>query len=252
MFDFATITESFTLPSLGKFNGIDPHITLRSMTGNEEKRRLSNSSNGTKIMASIINDCIIDKPKNFDSYDLCLEDFVYLEYMLRAVTYGTDYPVEIICPHCGARNSFTMDLEKLEIVDWDEAKLEDKFNVELPVTKTRVQLKLVTARDIDWINVKAGEALARSNGKNIGDPKYIYNLQVRIQSINGQPQVESIVTQFLNELPMKDLKVLENNIRNLNSWGLILNKVPHLCDKCNKVFTFPMPINRDFFDPQYL
>lgn len=248
MFDVNTISESFVLPSRGKLNNIDPHIVLRSMTTNEEKRRLSNSSEANKVMSTIINDCIIDR--KFDSYDLCVEDFTFLIYMLRVVTYGPDYPITVLCKNCFESNSFEVNLEELEIVTLDDFDFESKLTVELPTSKNKVRLRFQTPRDIDDINIRAKELSAKSKNKNV-NWSYILNLVNRIEYINGERTVDGLVQKFVEDLPMRDTKVLEKAIRNLR-WGLVTTGLTHVCRECGKAFDYDMPLNRDFFDPQYL
>lgn len=246
MFDYNTINETFTLPSLGKFNNIDPQVVLRSMTGNEEKRRLSNSSEANKVMATIINDCMIDR--KFDSYDLCLEDFLYLTYMLRVVTYGPEYPINIFCSHCLEKNAVNIDLDKLDVINWNQIDLESKLDVKLPLTKSSVHLKLITPRQLDLINMHAKEIALKNKDINA---TYILTLTSRIQTINGQIMPEGLVEKFIQDLPMRDIKVLEKAIRNIR-WGLVTDTLTHVCHKCGEAFTFSMPVGRDFFDPEYL
>ena len=57
------VTGSYTLPSLGKVYGdkqINPEVTLRSMTTAEEMKRLNPSDRAYKVLADIIDDCLIE------------------------------------------------------------------------------------------------------------------------------------------------------------------------------------------------
>ena len=72
-----TLTGTYTLPSLGKVYGdkkINPEITLRSMTTEEEMKRLNPSDKPYKVMADIIDACMIEKP-GISSYDMCIGDY---------------------------------------------------------------------------------------------------------------------------------------------------------------------------------
>lgn len=75
MEDF-TIQGTFTLPSRGIFygDGTKSEVTLRSMTTNEEMKRLNHNENSYKIMADIIDDCMVEKFP-VSAYDMCLADF---------------------------------------------------------------------------------------------------------------------------------------------------------------------------------
>ena len=88
------IFEEGTLPSLGKVYGglkVNPDFKIRSMTTEEEMRRLSHSDRPLKVICDIIDDCLIDKPFEISSYDMCLGDYQYLLHKLRVATYGPQY-----------------------------------------------------------------------------------------------------------------------------------------------------------------
>ena len=108
----ARIAETFTLPSRGLIyeEKVNPDIVLGSMKTKHEMLRLSASENSNKIMADIIDDCIVGDP-GISSYDMCLGDFQFLMYKLRTVTFGPEYEMYTICPYCGADNNLTINLD---------------------------------------------------------------------------------------------------------------------------------------------
>ena len=97
-----TIAEDYVLPSLGKVydKAVNPNVKIRSMTTEEEMKRLGHTDKPRKLLAEIIDDCLIEKP-GISSYDLCIGDFQYLMHKLRIVTYGSDYLMQTRCPLCG-------------------------------------------------------------------------------------------------------------------------------------------------------
>ena len=68
-----TIVNEFTLPSQGLVYNkeINPRVKLRSMTTAEEMKRLNHSERPYRLMAEVINDCIVDNT-GIDVYDLCI------------------------------------------------------------------------------------------------------------------------------------------------------------------------------------
>jgi hypothetical protein len=82
-----SIAEEYTLPSLGKVytQKINPLVKLRSMTTEEEMKRLSPSERQYKNLCDIIDDCIVE-PIGISAYDMCIADYQFLLHKLRIVT----------------------------------------------------------------------------------------------------------------------------------------------------------------------
>ena len=87
-----TIAEEFTLPSGGQLYDppISPIVKLRSMTTEDEMKRLSPSERAYKNMCEIIDGCIVDDI-GISTYDMCLADYQFLLHRIRVVTYGKEY-----------------------------------------------------------------------------------------------------------------------------------------------------------------
>jgi len=105
-----TIKEDFSLPSEGRIYGktFNPDVTLRSMTVEDEMKRLSPSKNPYKNMSEIIESCITSEKLPISVYDLCIGDYTYLLHKLRVVTYGANYPIRYMCPKCGSIENDTL------------------------------------------------------------------------------------------------------------------------------------------------
>lgn len=75
-----TITEDCTLPSLGLVYSkpVNPNVKLRSMTTEEEMRRLAHTERPYKVLCDIIEDCIVGDKLGISVYDVCLGDYQYL------------------------------------------------------------------------------------------------------------------------------------------------------------------------------
>ena len=100
-----TIKETFTLPSKGLIYGqeINPKVTLRSMTTEDEMIRLSPSDSDYESSCELIDRCI-EGEFPIKTYDLCLGDYQFLLTKLWLVTYGSEYKVVIQCPNCGEKS----------------------------------------------------------------------------------------------------------------------------------------------------
>ena len=138
-----TIQESYTLPSNGMVynDPVDPAITLRSMTTQEEMRRLSTSVEAPyKSTCDVIDACIVGQKPGVSAYDMCLGDYQFLLHKLRTVTYGPEYKLEVKCDACGNIFTSTCNLDDLEKHEWEDGMEELKV-VELPASKKKIVLK---------------------------------------------------------------------------------------------------------------
>ncbi len=243
----ARIAETFTLPSKGKIyeEAVNPDIVLGSMKTKHEMLRLSASENSNKIMADIIDDCIDGNP-GISSYDMCLGDFQYLMYKLRTVTFGPDYEMYGICPHCGSENYINVNLDELEIYEYDD-ELADLLDIKLPVSGNTITITLQTPRMLDLINRKTNEAKRRR--KSNENAQLLYNLTTSIVTIDGEEPNPFTLEEFVKDLPMKDTNALLNRINAVNSKIGVQLDVDTACSECGKYFAAPFRIYSTFFRP---
>ena len=179
-----TIVEQYTLPSLGKIyeQEINPEVKLRSMTTNEEMLRLSPSERSYKVLADIIDDCLLTKLP-ISSYDLCIGDFIYLLHKLRVTTYGPDYRTVSTCPFCGTSNERTINLDAMKWKTYSE-DLNSLFEFDIPVSKKRIKIKAQTPRMIDNVSVKSKDLKTKASSA-IGDPALLFNIIERYDIIHN-------------------------------------------------------------------
>ena len=126
------------------------YVTIVENLGRDEMKRLSPSPARFKILADIIEDCLIEKPA-VHVYDMALGDYEYLLHRLRIVTYGDEYKIAIKCPHCGEIVETVAHLEELQVIPFDHAKFEELSTIKLPKKGDTVTLKFQTPRMLDEI-----------------------------------------------------------------------------------------------------
>lgn len=242
-----SITETYNLPSKGKVYNkeIDPNIILRSMTTMEEKKRLGSSSLPYKVIAEIINDCIIDNKSNISAYDLTLGDFQYLLFKLRTVTYGSKYKVSTRCPFCLATHETELDLDDLKIFEYDDT-LREQLNIILPVSQKEITLKLLTPRDMDRIDSRAKEILSKSKDYQ-GSPTYLLMLEAIIDNVDNEKISSVQKERLVQTLVLKDANFLQK------SHNKIKLGVDTLCNTtcpfCKKEYPFSLPFSGEFLGP---
>lgn len=242
--DNYTIAEDFELPSKGliysspiKYSG-----KMRSMTTEEEMKRLSKSDYPYKVLAEIIDDCILDK-LGISSYDLYIGDFQYLLYKLRIITYGKDYHIESHCPVCGTINKECVDLEQLPILTCDD-KFTNLLTITLPASKKSIKLNFQTPRMLDDIRAKI---LDFSKKSTTVDPTILFTLQAMINEVDGTKLAPIQLESFVRKLPMRDVNHILNNIDKIRI-GIDSN-LTCKCSKCGGEYAITFPITREFFRP---
>lgn len=243
-----TLTGNYTLPSLGKVYNVDvnPNVKIRSMTVAEEMKRLNSSDRPYKNLADIIDDCLVDKP-GISSYDMCLGDFQYLLHKLRVVTYGTKYRLSSKCPYCGFDNVGEIDLNEMSVSSYTD-EVEKYFDIELPVSKNRVRLRMQTPRMLDDINVRVKEITSKRKSSS-KDSAFLLNIESVIDTVDGSKLDVFKKSDFVKQLPMADINYIlasVNKINELIGLDMTLNAT---CDFCGLDYDSPFRITPEFFRP---
>lgn len=242
-----SIYESYTLPSKGELypKKINAEIKLRSMTGLEEKKRLSQPKAIYDVMSSVIDDCMIDRDKS--SYDMLIGDFQFLMHKLRVVTYGNLYNVTTICPNpaCKHIQEDVVDLDKLEVLEYNE-EMEKYLTVELPKCGKTVKLRLLTPRIFDQIELRAREIKKRAPDYE-GDPRLLLTMEALIETVDGEILSPAQLTKFVENGYMQDLNIIDKSIRKIN---IGINSICETtCKNCGLTYKYDLPITGEFFGP---
>lgn len=242
-----TIFETFMLPSKGKIYGeeINPVIELTSMKVWQEMKRTSPTDMPYKLMSSIIEECMKEKPK-VSVYDMCLGDYQYLLYKLRTITYGSEYKMSMICPECGKVSEAVVNLDDIEVLDYDE-DWDALKTVELPVSGKTIELNYQTPRMLDRIDMEA-KKMAQKLKVNT-DFSLLFTLMFAIKKIDGQEVNILQVEKFCKEMNMKDANILIHHLDVFNEKIGMDNFVMAHCSKCNNDVSVPFCIAREFFGP---
>ena len=244
-----SIAEECTLPSLGKVytSKINPVIKLRSMTTEEEMKRLSPSDRQYKNLCEVIDDCMIESP-GISSYDMCLADYQYLLHKLRVVTYGSEYRATSTCPYCGGVHDTVIDLDDLEVVTCDLDSINKYMEFELPKTKKRVRLTLQTPRAIDEVAVRNKELRKKSKGQ-APDSTLVLTIVSLISTVDGEYMDPIKKEEFVRNLPMMDTNYIMKHAQKLvESFG-INSTVINDCPVCGLDYTSSFRFSSEFFGP---
>lgn len=244
----ARIVETLTLPSKGMVyeEEVNPEIELSSMKTKHEMLRLSATEDNQKVMAEIIDDCIVGD-LGISSYDLCVGDFQYLLYKLRVVTFGPVYEMQAMCPYCGFESLVKLNIDELSVNEYND-DLADLLELDLPVSENHIKLTMQTPRMLDRINSRVREHNKRR--KNTSEnATVLYNIMSVIEEIDDE-KVEPIqLEQWIRDLPLADTNALLYRIDEINnSLGIDLTSM-QVCGVCGSSFIAPFRVNNSFFRP---
>lgn len=245
-----TIGESYELPSLGKVYPVefDPLVKIRSMTTEEEMKRVASTGDYTyRNMSEIIDDCLVDYD-GISSYDMCIGDYQFLLHKLRTVTYGPEYTIINKCPYCGCETEDTINLDELPVIKYTEDF--DKFReFELPKSKHTVKLRVQTPRMLDNVNVKVKDFKRKYANQTQKDPTIVYLLEELIEEIDGQRPNPVKLEDWIRALPMGDTNMIIQHAEKMNELiGIDINLIC-VCGICGLDFRTALRATSDFFRP---
>lgn len=241
--------EEIVLPSLGKFydgtdgptNGI---LHIRQMTGKEEEilgqTRLVKQG---KVMDKIFEKCIRE---TISAERLLNVDRTYILIFLRAISYQSDYDVEIKCPDCSKAFNTTINLADLDKKDCPDGFGPESLEDVLPSTKLRFGYRLPRAYD-DASTERYREKFNKEHGDNAENDTAFYRLALMIKHIEGVSDPIQI-RMFLKKLPSNDLNYLRNLIGE-PPFG-VETLVDMLCPLCFHEFKLELPFDQSFFSPR--
>lgn len=244
-----SIAEEYTLPSLGKVysQDVNPVVKIRSMTTEEEMKRLAPSDKAYKNLCEVIDDCLVENP-GISSYDMCLADYQFLLHKLRIVTYGPKYENISVCPYCQSDNESVTDLSSLEVVNYNEQEFAKCLEFTLPKTNKNIRIRMQTPRMIDDINERTKELRKKSKG-TAGDSAFLFTLQALIDTVDGVKLDPVKREDFVRALPMMDTNFIMKHAEKLvESFGL-KTTVSHKCPICGLDYTANFRITKEFFGP---
>lgn len=243
--------ESVPLPSLGLIYPPDSPLhgqetlQIRPMTAREEDILTSRAyiKDGT-VISKLIDSCLVDKRIN--SEDLISGDRTALMVALRITGYGSDYVVDVSCPHCSASNNAEFDLAQLPIKRLEVEPVEigqNMFEVVLPVTKKSVKVKFLTGHDEKEMMIISERK--KKKGLNT-DTTVTDRLHRVIQSVDDITDKNKIAF-FVRNMPVRDSLALRKFLDNAEP--SVVMKGHLRCNSCFEESEVDLPIGASFFWP---
>ena len=248
MSDF-TISNEFTLPSKGLIYDpqIQPVIKLRSMTTEDEMKRLGHSERPNKILCDIIDDCIVGNKPAISSYDMCLADYQFLLHSLRIVTYGTTYKLGSVCPYCASQNTHELDLSELEVREFSD-DLRKYMEITLPTTKKLLKLRPQTPHSLDDIAIRK-KGSQKKGVETTSDMSLLYTLETIVDTVDGEHFDSFRLQNLLRKLPMADTNYILQSAKMLNEFMGLSTDLTFVCPECGLDYKSSFRITSEFFGP---
>ena len=251
LFAFVNPTEFVELPSKGLFypEGHPLHnekvIEIKHMTAKEEdiltsEALLSNELAIDRLLESVI----INKDIKVD--DLLLGDKSAILIATRVTGFGPYYEVTATCGTCTEKSNQVFNLDdiepvKIDLPDGVENEGEGVFSFDLPVSKVRIYVRLLTSKDEKSI----ADSIISKNNKTIQNP--ITGLIKGIVVQANEHTDKDMLHKFVEAMPLPDLKLLRKTYEKIKP-DLDLN-MDYACPHCGSEEKVGMPMTAAFFWP---
>jgi hypothetical protein len=218
-FDFPT--EVIELPSQGlcypKDNPLSKGtIEIKYMTAREEDILASQNLIKKGIVLDKLFESVVVEP-GVNINDLLIGDKNAILLATRILGYGADYQIEMTDPFSGERQEVTIDLSKVQTKDINESTLnrENIYDFELPISKKKIQFKLLTHGDEQSIS-KDLVALEKVSKGNTTTSDVTTRLRYMILSVDGNTDRSFINKWIQNEFLARDTKAFRKYVREIS------------------------------------
>lgn len=242
--------EPVYLPSKGRFydgedGPQDGIIHLRPMTGQEEEILATpRFVKRGQAVNMIFNRCM---QENFDTEKFLTADRTYLLIYLRGISYSPSYEVELKCPSCDKKFSYSIDLNDL-YVDQCPDNINSELSDVLPTTKLEFTYRLSRGYDEQRVqDYRDKKMKGNYDNSNQADDTLLYRTALLITDISGLTQTIE-VHRLLKELPIGDVAYLRN-VTSEPPFGVDTN-VDIFCPSCLHDFSIELPLEANFFFPR--
>ena len=255
-FNWTCPTEIVDLPSAGVFypeghplHGKDT-IEIKFMTAKEEDILTSKAllRKGVAI-DRMLESLFVDK--RIKVKDLLVGDKNAVTVAARITGYGSEYETRVTCPACQANLQHTFDLAELETNNPEEEFLEygiehtpnGTFTVTLPMTKARVECRLLTGADESAL-MKIAE---RKQKSRLNESVLLESFKTFIVSVNGEADM-GMLSSFIMNMPARDSRFLRKAFAAMTPNVNMSQEV--VCGECGTESVLEIPLTADFFWPK--
>jgi len=222
MANFEFPTEVIELPSQGKVYR-EGHplskgtVEIKYMTAKEEDILASQNLIRKGVVLDKLFESVVVEP-GLDIGDIFIGDKNAILLATRVLGYGADYQVEVTDPFTGELQKVTIDLSKIQIKDLDVNKLssDNLYEFELPVSKKKVKIKLLTHKDELAINADIQAMNRLVKGKDVVSQDVSTRLRYMIQEVDGNNERGFINKWVQNSLLARDSRAIRNFVKEIS------------------------------------
>lgn len=217
-FDFPT--QIISLPSEGKcYPASNPlsagTLEIKYMTAKEED--ILSSQNLIRkgvVLDKLFESVVVQPGVNVD--DLVIGDKNAVFLATRILGYGPEYEVEVTDPFSGERQKVTIDLSEIQTKDIDLSILnpENRYEMELPLSKTKITFKLLTHKDEKDINAEM-QAMERLSKNKDNSSDVSTRLKYMITSVNADTDKGNI-NKFAKNMLAKDTRAFREYVKTIS------------------------------------
>lgn len=232
------------LPSKGKFyDGKLPEgkVEVYPIRAYEEKLLAGFAGNASEATSALLKSCL---KTEFDVKEFLLVDRFYLLVYLSSLSYGKERKITVTCPYCSNQFAHEVDMESFDVKYADDA-LEDPRVVELPVSKDKVEIKLLRGKDESKIVSMSNRIRQSQKGVNGVDSAHILQMIVPVVSVNGKPIDGNDKIEWIENLIGRDAAALRKAVTDVD-FG-VNTSTEATCPACSKFANFEFPAE-NFFD----
>lgn len=220
-------------------------VDIRAMTAREEDILTSRAliKKGT-VITELIRSCLVDKRVDVDS--MLIGDRNAVMVALRVTGYGAGYTAEVTCPECSesSKQEFSLlDLPIKRLEDQPISPGENLFVFDLPITKKKIQFKLMTGRDEQEIATIV-ERMKKQGQKT--DSLVTTRLLHSVVSVDGITD-RNKVQAFVRNMPAGDSLALRKHMDRIEP-GIEM-KAWMECQHCSESSEVRLPMGASFFWP---
>ena len=206
-------SEMIDLPSEGKLYPEghplkDGKIEIKYMTAKEEDILTSQNLIKKGVVIDRLMDSLILTP-GVKSDDLILGDKNAVMVAARILAYGPEYVCDVVNPNTSETMNHTFNLADCPFKKLPEGITENKFEVDLPISKKKVTFKLLTGKEEIMINeeLKASEKINAEV-----KPELTTRLRHTITSVDGDDS-QATINSFVQNLLARDSMYLRKEIQ---------------------------------------
>jgi hypothetical protein len=184
--------------------------------------------------------------------DLLVTDWYFLLVRVRVISYGDEYTFESRCRSCNEIFEHTVNLSEDMVLTQLPEDFAEPFEIELPVSKDRVGLRLLRGSDERKITAARRQGGVASRKKTTGggagvleSPSYIPRIAAQVVTVNGEELHPRDKVRWVEELMVRDSNHLQKEAADRDSG--YSGKVAVECSRCAFEFEMLLPWDAGFF-----